>query len=59
MLANHCICEADTTNNTAIVAKNSIAEPFEDMLIVFIHSDVIQSNKVVHQFKMNELIIDR
>jgi len=44
---------------TAIVMKNSIAESFEYVLVVFVRSDIIWSNKAVHQFKMDKLIINR
>jgi len=59
MLANQCTREVNIKNNTAILMKESIVEPFEYVLIVLIHGDVVWPNKAVHQGKMGKLIIDR
>jgi len=48
MLANHCMCEVDAINKTAILMKKSIVELFEYMFVVFVHSNVVMPNKVVH-----------
>ena len=48
MLVNHCTCEADAMNKTAIIAKKGIAEVFEYVLVVFVRGDVIRANEVVH-----------
>lgn len=59
MLADNGLCEVDAANNTAILMNNGIAEPFEDVFVVFIRGDVVWPNKVVHKIEMHELIVDR
>jgi hypothetical protein len=59
VLANQSAREFDTTDSTALLTENSIAEPFKDVLVVLVCGDVVHPNKEVKQVKMDQLIIDR
>jgi hypothetical protein len=59
VLANQSMHEFDAMDNTALITEKGITELFEDVLVIFICSNVICPNKGVEQGKMDQLIVDR
>jgi hypothetical protein len=58
VLANQSARESDTVDDTTLLTENCIAEPFKDVLVVFISGDVVLPNKEVKQLEMDQLVID-
>jgi len=45
-------------HHRSLLMENGIVKPFEDMLIVFVHCDVVNTDKSVEQYQITEKAID-
>jgi len=46
--ANEAACEFDAKNNAALLLKESITEPFENVLIIFVCCNIVCTDKEVN-----------
>jgi hypothetical protein len=58
VLVDKSLHEFDAMHHRSLLMENGIAKPFEDMLVVFVHCDVVNTNKVVEQFQITKKAID-
>jgi len=49
VLADESLCEFDTVHHTSLLVEKGIVKPFENMLVVFICHDVVNTNKGVEE----------
>jgi len=47
--ANEATREFDAKNDAALLSKESITEPLENVLIILVHSNIVSTNEEVNQ----------
>jgi len=56
--ANEAVREFDSEYDAALLLKESIMEPFKDMLVILICCDIVHANEEVHQIQMDKVLVD-
>jgi len=56
--ANEAAREFDSEYDTALLSKESITEPFKDMLVILVCCDIICADEEVHQIQMDKVLVD-
>jgi len=58
MPANEATCEFDAKYDTTLLSKESITQPFKDMLVILVCCDIVRTNEEVKKNQMDKVFID-
>ena len=56
--ANEAACEFDAEYDATLLSKESITQPFKDMLVILVCCDIVRANEKVKQIQMDKVFID-
>jgi hypothetical protein len=54
VLVDKSLCDFDPMHHASLLTENGVAKPFEDMLVVLIHHNIINTDESVKEIQMGE-----